>query len=350
MKTYEKESLLKSFTLFFSVQFIFLCIVMYQHYHKVLHEYDMHVSNDIMQCHLAGECTEFETISIDNTEDKKLHTFYKENEVYMLFKPQEDFIKISIAKEKYSHMRNKIQKHVKLEYALYFFILILESLLFALYAMRPLKRALHLNDEFVKDILHDFNTPLTAIKINLQILKKKFGKDDAIQRSDEAIANILNLQDNLHYFLKQSKLQNQEVNLHEIINNRILYFESLFPALSLYSDIQNITLITNKDVFIRIIDNILSNACKYNKEEGEVRVCLKKNILTIQDTGIGIKKPQEVFKRHYIENNKGIGIGLHVVKKLCDALHIAINVQSTVGVGSSFMLDLTNIRVKKRIY
>jgi len=62
--------------------------------------------------------------------------------------------------------------------------------------------------------------------------------------------------------------------------------------------------------------------------------------LIIEDTGKGIKNPKKVFERFYKEQERGIGIGLHIVKKLCDELGIAISLTSKVGEGSRFILNL----------
>jgi signal transduction histidine kinase len=98
----------------------------------------------------------------------------------------------------------------------------------------------------------------------------------------------------------------------------------------------------NKDAFIRILDNLLTNAAKYNKKNGSVFVTYKENVLEIEDTGIGIKNPDKVFQRFYKEHERGIGIGLHIVKKLCDELGIRIGLTSEVGTGTSFFLKLDN--------
>jgi len=343
LKSYEKESLLKSFVLFFSVQLIFLSIVIYQHYHKVLHEYEMHIGNKIMQCHLNKKCKDFKRTIVKDVENKKMHTFYKESEVYMLFKSENSYVKMSISLDEYIKNRHSIQEHVMLEYFLYLLALILESFLFALYAIRPLKKALQLNEEFVKDILHDFNTPLSALKINLKILTKKFGGDEAISRSDEAIQSILSLQENLHYYIKQSKLQNETIQLDTLLKKRISYFEALYPNIDFTYKPHALKVFTNKDALLRVIDNLLSNAGKYNKKDGSVIILMSDTSLTIQDTGRGIENPKKIFERYYKENETGIGIGLHIVKKLCDELNISISLSTTLGTGSQFTLDFSNI-------
>lgn len=300
----------------------------------------MFLGNSMMQCHMNAECNDFKTEIITDIGKKKFHTLYHDDDVYMLFKEKDKFLKMSISDSEYYKRRSEIQQNTFFEYSLYLIALILESLLFALYAVQPLKRALKLNEEFVKDILHDFNTPLSSLRINLKILKKKFGKNEEIQRSDEAIENILLLQNNLHYYLSQSKLQYEKIDIEKLLKERITFFQSNFSDISISLESDKTIISTNKDAFTRIVDNLLSNACKYNIQNGNIRVVLHNNILSIEDTGIGIKNPQNVFKRHYTENDSGIGLGLHIVKKLCEELGVNVEVVSELNKGTKFTLYL----------
>lgn len=68
----------------------------------------------------------------------------------------------------------------------------------------------------------------------------------------------------------------------------------------------------------------------------------EKKLLSIKDSGKGIANPSKIFNRFYKEQERGIGIGLHIVKKLCDELKIGIDVKSELGVGTTFTLKLTN--------
>lgn len=301
----------------------------------------MMIAHQIMQCHLKDDCKIFSTQVVPNIEEKDMHTLYNENEIYMLFKSDKQFRKVFVSKDEYTKQKANIQKEALIKYVIYFMLLVFVSLFFALYAIRPLKQALKINEEFIKDILHDFNTPLASININYKILKKKFGKDDAIQRSEDAIQNILSLQTNLHYFLNQSKLQNDTIDIKHILKERVAYFQVLFPSLVFHTQLDSLEIYTNENAFVRIIDNILSNAGKYNKENGFVKVSLHKNILKIEDSGQGIRNPNKIFSRYYKESEIGIGIGLHIVKKLCDELHISLHLETKIGEGSVFSLDLS---------
>ncbi len=63
----------------------------------------------------------------------------------------------------------------------------------------------------------------------------------------------------------------------------------------------------NHDAIVRIVDNILSNAAKYNKIDGFVKIDIdtKKKTLRIEDSGEGMKNPKMVFERFYKEQERG---------------------------------------------
>ncbi len=304
----------------------------------------MYVGNSMMQCHLDFKCKKFKSKIVADISTHKLHTLYEDRDIYMLFRAKDGYIKLFFSLDEYNKHRFKITKHAAVEYGMYVLLLMLISILFSLYAIRPLKKALKINEEFVKDILHDFNTPISSLKINYKILKKHFGENEAIDRSEDAIKNILSLQNNLHFFLNQSELQKQTINLKEIVQERVLYFKSIFADINFEVDVKNIKISTNTSAFVRVLDNIISNAGKYNKKGGRIKIKLQDSILSIEDSGVGIKNVDKIFQRHYKENERGLGIGLHVVKKLCDELHINISLTSVYGEGSTFFLDLNNVR------
>ena len=80
----------------------------------------------------------------------------------------------------------------------------------------------------------------------------------------------------------------------------------------------SVLIVTNSDAMNRIVDNIINNACKYNKKNGSVWISIhpQNHTLHIEDNGKGIESPEKVFNRFYKEHERGLGIGLHIVKKL----------------------------------
>jgi signal transduction histidine kinase len=241
--------------------------------------------------------------------------------------------------DEYKKEKDIISNKIFYYIVIYVLILIAVSLLFALYTTNPLNNALKLNDEFIKDIVHDINTPLSALRINLKILNKEFGENDAIKRCEYSIINILSLQDNMSYFLNSNISNTDKVDLVSLLNTKVQWYKHIYHDIDFSLTInKTATLNINKNALNRILDNIISNACKYNKKNGSVDIKYKNNILIIKDTGIGIKNTKKIFDRYYKENDKGIGIGLNVVKKLCDSCLITIKIKSLINIGTEFML------------
>jgi two-component system, OmpR family, sensor kinase len=155
----------------------------------------------------------------------------------------------------------------------------------------------------------------------------------------------LNLQGNLRSYIDDSPLQNETIDMKALLVKRSAFFAAHHPKIDFRHHLDPLTVYANADALIRIIDNLLSNAAKYNKKGGSVEITLNAahKQLIIKDTGRGIKNPHKVFQRFYKEHDRGLGIGLHIVKKLCDALHIPIDVHSTLCIGSTFTLKLDTI-------
>ena len=82
----------------------------------------------------------------------------------------------------------------------------------------------------------------------------------------------------------------------------------------------------------KLIDNILSNAIKYNKIDGSIHIDLDGNKLTIKDTGKGIKEEHiDAMLERYTRFDKvvgGFGIGLNIVKMICNEYGLSINIKS----------------------
>ena len=108
----------------------------------------------------------------------------------------------------------------------------------------------------------------------------------------------------------------------------------------------------NKDMIRELIDNLVQNAIRYNKEGGHVEVFAGmvdgKPRLEVTDDGIGIPKDQQdrVFERFYrVDKSRsketgGTGLGLAIVKHIIEAHNQTINVRSTMGVGTTFAFTL----------
>ena len=134
------------------------------------------------------------------------------------------------------------------------------------------------------------------------------------------------------------------LDVREIIADRVEYFEVLAKSkqVTFSLSLTEAEIVMDRRKFIRVIDNLISNAIKYNKRNGEIRIELKRNRLVIEDTGIGISEEKIPFMfDRYLRFNKsegGFGVGLSIVKKIVDEYGIRIEVESEEGVGTRMVL------------
>ena len=332
--------------IFFILLEVLLAINFWHEYQVEKAETKEKIHIEMTLCAYTLHCDGLETDFVDKEEGKEENIFYEEDDFYSYFQvPTADkyLMKVSYQKKNYLERLRQIESEYQAKFWFYSIFSALISFLFSIYALRPLHKALRLNEEFVKDILHDFNTPISSMLINLKLFKREIGENPKINRLENNIQSILSLQENLQIFLKGMPKQSEKFSLKSLVKTRVNYFEVLYPDIEYKISIPACMLDTNKDAFTRILDNLLSNAGKYNVAHGQVAITLENNVLSIEDTGKGIKKPLKVFDRYYKEQERGIGIGLHIVKKLCDELHIKITVESKENKGTNMQLNLASI-------
>ncbi len=204
------------------------------------------------------------------------------------------------------------------------------SLMLTNYALRPMKEAISKLDRFIKDLIHDLNTPLTTIKLNTKLLSKKheLREDKALKRIIKSSYEISELHDNLKILLEEDTFMLDDVELCPIINTLVDNYKNLYSDLNFSVTCRGFHAHINANAFKQILHNLLSNACKYNTPSGSVSVYFKEKTLYVQDTGSGIKNPERIFERSYSEQSSS-GLGLDIVKRLCEAMHIKISVTSS---------------------
>lgn len=347
LKKVEIESFVKSFLVFFLSQTLLISALYFMQYKKELQTLDGLLFSEMRICSFDLKCPNF-SIDFASLENDKLYKLHKSKNRLSSFFPipgsTQNALEIYLPQEKYSIEINTLKKDIVFNFIATVLVIFILSLVFSFYTLFPLKNALRLTEEFIKDILHDVNTPLSTLRLNISMLKNEIGENSKIQRVENSVQNILNLQNNLRSYLDNHDLQRESFSLKEFLIQRVEYIDKTYKNITFNVDIKidkNIS--TNKNALARIIDNLLSNGAKYNKHNGLVTLTMQKDTLKIIDTGKGIENPSKVFRRFYKEQTRGVGIGLHIVKKLCDELNIGITVKSQINKGSTFFLNLQKL-------
>ena len=209
-------------------------------------------------------------------------------------------------------------------------------------ALKPLQESISTLDKFAKDLIHDLNTPVTSIQLNMKLIEKipQLQNNKALIRLHKSVNNISELHENLTILLQEETFQIQNQNICPIVQEVVDVQKSLYPNITLYIQCNTFKAKINRHAMKQILQNIISNACKYNTPNGYVKIYHKNNALYIEDNGKGIKEPEKIFERSYSDENSS-GLGLDIVKRLAYAMNINIHVQSSASQGgSTFILTI----------
>lgn len=194
-------------------------------------------------------------------------------------------------------------------------------------------------DNFIRNSIHEINTPLAVILTHIDIYKLKLGHNDYLSKIESATKMIANIYDDLSYMVKKNRVEyeKENINMSDFLLNRIDFFMQIA-----HSNKQKIVTNIQSDIFLsfppielqRVIDNNLSNAIKYAKKSSSIIVNLKtdnkKIILEFITDSKVIQDTKKIFDPFHRENSyiSGFGLGLEIVKSICDKREIQIDVTS----------------------
>ncbi|AWI04263.1 hypothetical protein B9W14_07035 [Clostridium drakei] len=223
--------------------------------------------------------------------------------------------------------------------------------------------------EFFSNISHELKTPLTIILSALQLLNEKSSThlNEKINENTEKkyidiikqnSYRLLRLVNNIIDLTKIDSnffdIQLKNLNIVEVVENIVLsvaqYIKSNGIKITFDTNVEEKIMAIDIDQFERIILNLISNAIKFSKPEGNIWVSLYDRqdhiIISVKDDGKGIPEDKLpiIFERFYqIDKSlsrecEGSGVGLAIVKSLVEKHSGKITVNSTLGLGSEFTM------------
>ena len=151
---------------------------------------------------------------------------------------------------------------------------------------------------------------------------------------------LSNSYEDLNYIISSDTIEYKviEINLTEFLSERINFFKDIAQAnnKTIYTHIaDNIRVTMNDTELERVIDNNLANAIKHSYDQSEIEIVLEKShseiILKFISKGKGIRDISKIFNKNYTESDhakRNLGLGLHMVKNICDKNHINYSVHS----------------------
>lgn len=197
--------------------------------------------------------------------------------------------------------------------------------------------------QLLKHSFHEIYTPLSIMKTSLELQIMEHGSTQHLEDMRAASLSLQSIYEDMHYSIQKEVLdyQLQWIELEPFLMDRIKYFKPLMRTKSLTCRIESS--VDSPMIHIgavevkRLFDNLLSNAIKYSDSESEIYISIDQNKgeneILISNSNIIIKDTSKFFEDLHRENHSvmGFGIGLGIVKQICDKYKINIKAKLEEG-------------------
>ncbi len=222
----------------------------------------------------------------------------------------------------------------------------------------------YLGKEFTRNVSHEFKTPISVIRAYGELMQQEAGNDMPDKTALADYADVIIKQSDRLALLSKSILQlslldsttiirkDDTFNIAEQIRDilRLLQIKWQEKGITLDLHLKEITIKNNEQLVYQIWQNLISNAIKFSRQNGTIKIILTENkkgiLFEITDNGIGISEENKakIFELFFIEdssrNTQGSGLGLVVIQKILSKIGGDIKFESTKDKGSVFSVQL----------
>ena len=142
---------------------------------------------------------------------------------------------------------------------------------------RPFEKLNAQLDNFIKDSMHEINTPLSIINLNSDLFASKYGENKYLLRMKSAAKTLATIYNDMDYLVKEGRVKHKKSSLDfgEFIQNRVDYFQEIANLKQIQLDtniLPGLTHTFSKTKLQRIVDNTISNAIKYSNDNSHVEI------------------------------------------------------------------------------
>jgi len=215
----------------------------------------------------------------------------------------------------------------------------------------PMRESIKQMNHFIQDTTHELNTPISTILTNIEMIET-FGEceqnKDELKRIEIASRTLSRIYDDLTYLNLNHQYHRRIIRLDmsQLIEERMVYFAVMAEVkhLRIKTDVKSgVILEMDRNDAIRLIDNLISNAIKYNKPEGELYVRLTEEYFMVKDGGFGIKKEDLKIIMHRFKrantSEGGFGIGLDIVNQVVKSYSFVLQITSQLHQGTEVKIQ-----------
>lgn len=247
-----------------------------------------------------------------------------------------------------------------------FMLVIIAAFFVTLKTLLNQKKLSEIKSDFINNMTHEFKTPLATISLAVDAIR-----NDKVQNDKEkmgyfsGIIKDENKRMNKHVetILQAALMEKQELRLHLVeihahamiqraLDNFDLQLNEKEAKAELLLNAKNDLINADEIHFTNLLSNLIDNAIKYSKENLQIRITTHSTsrylVISVEDNGIGMSKEtvKRIFEKFYrahtgnVHNVKGFGLGMSYVKTVIDAHKGKIKVDSTLGKGTTFTIEM----------
>ena len=255
----------------------------------------------------------------------------------------------------------------------FFTLIIISAFYVTVNTLLRQKKLSEIKNDFINNMTHEFKTPLATISLAVDAMRNEkvvYDREKSAyfsgiikeenRRMNKQVETILQaaLIDRQELQLKLQPLHINEV-IQRVMDNFKLQLEEIHANVTLQFDSGYDIAEADEVHFTNLISNLIDNAIKYSRDKLMIRIQTLRNgknmFVRIEDNGIGMSKETQrrIFEKFYrahtgnLHNVKGFGLGLSYVKSVVDAHNGRIKVESAIGKGTTFILEIPLIRQGK---
>jgi two-component system OmpR family sensor kinase len=380
MNSLEKRSFYSFLGLYMVSSFFFLALIGYWYYtaqknalqnemyYKLQHITDKK-SGDIIMAHMQGTTLQDAPVPEDvelvliSTKGKvtggklrvaklpKEATYFKENgyDIFVSDAPREHLgIKYVVAQSNdLSIALKKLQTTVLTAMIIVALLLSIIAWLLSKLFMKPVRQKVEQIERFINDVTHELNTPITALSMATdQALKQESYTQKTLKNISISTKQLYDIYSSLTYLNFSDKSEvGEALDIEEVLQKSITYYRPLCESkrIKVEVDLEKHIFTIPEAQLKLLFGNLIGNAIKYSPANSTLRLEIKEGIFVIKDEGIGIEesKQKEIFKKFKrgTEYSGGFGVGLSIVKSICDEYGIGLELESVPDIGTEFRLS-----------
>jgi len=227
------------------------------------------------------------------------------------------------------------------------FMVIVAWLLSKLF-MRPIRQKIEQTERFINDVTHELNTPISALTMATdQSLKRGECTDKTLRNISISTRQLYDIYRSLTYLnFDQRSEPTHEIDWEKTLKKSAEYYRLMCESkrITLQCEMEKTMVSIPESKTQLLFGNLIGNAIKYSPAGSTITLTLKERCIRIKDEGIGIdpERQKEIFMRYErgTDYAGGFGVGLSIVKSICDEYGIEIKVDSAPGKGTVFELCL----------